>query len=61
MKIFSGVKPSGDLHLGNYVGALRQWIALQENNECFFCIVDLHALTVRIDPTELRRRTLEAA
>lgn len=61
MKIFSGVKPSGTLHLGNYLGALRQWVALQNDHECLFCIVDLHALTVRIDPALLRRLTLETA
>lgn len=61
MKIFSGVKPSGIIHLGNYIGALRQWIAVQESSECLFCIVDLHALTVRIDPKMLRKRTLETA
>ena len=61
MKIFSGVKPSGIIHLGNYIGALRQWVALQNDHDCLFCIVDLHALTVRIDPALLRRLTLETA
>ncbi|MBI4252685.1 tryptophan--tRNA ligase [Candidatus Uhrbacteria bacterium] len=61
MRIFSGIKPSGDLHLGNYIGALSQWIALQDAHECIYCVVDLHALTVAIDPSELRRRTLDAA
>ncbi len=61
MKIFSGIKPSGIIHLGNYLGALRQWVALQNDQECLFCIVDLHALTVRIDPALLRRLTLETA
>lgn len=61
MKIFSGIKPSGIIHLGNYLGALRQWVTLQNDHECLFCIVDLHALTVRIDPALLRRLTLETA
>ncbi|MBI4599587.1 tryptophan--tRNA ligase [Candidatus Uhrbacteria bacterium] len=61
MKIFSGIKPSGIIHLGNYIGALRQWVILQDAHECLFCIVDLHALTVRVDPALLRRLTLETA
>lgn len=61
MKIFSGIKPSGDLHLGNYIGAISQWIALQDTHECIYCVVDLHALTAAIDPEELRRRTLDTA
>ncbi len=59
MRVFSGIKPSGDLHLGNYIGAISQWIALQKKHECMYSIVDLHALTVKIDPQELRRRTLD--
>ncbi|MEG3639044.1 tryptophan--tRNA ligase [Magnetococcus sp. PR-3] len=51
--VFSGAQPTGQLTLGNYLGALRQWIALQEDHECIFCVVDLHALTVRQDPKEL--------
>jgi tryptophanyl-tRNA synthetase len=61
MRIFSGVKPSGVIHLGNYIGALRQWVAVQDAHECMFCIVDLHAVTVRIDPAALRMFTLQTA
>lgn len=60
-KVFSGVQPSGKLHLGNYLGAFRQWLALQEQHEALFCIVDLHAITVPYDPKELARRTFETA
>ena len=57
--IFSGIQPSGMLTLGNYIGALRNWVALQNDYDCYFCVVDLHAITVRQNPAELRRRTLE--
>jgi tryptophanyl-tRNA synthetase len=60
-RIFSGVKPSGPLHLGNYLGALRNWVELQREYESFFCIVNLHAITVPQDPNELRERTRETA
>jgi tryptophanyl-tRNA synthetase len=60
-RVLSGIQPSGDLHLGNYLGALRNWVAHQHDNDAFYCIVDLHALTLDIDPAELRRRTLDAA
>jgi tryptophanyl-tRNA synthetase len=59
--VFSGVQPSGDFHLGNYLGAFRQWVAAQHDSDSYFCVVDLHALTLEIDPAELRRRTLDAA
>ncbi len=59
--VFSGIQPSGDFHLGNYVGALRNWAAAQHEHSAYFCVVDLHALTLEIDPEELRRRTLESA
>lgn len=52
--IFSGIQPSGIIHLGNYLGAIKQWLALPKKYECFFCLVDLHALTVRQDPQLLR-------
>jgi tryptophanyl-tRNA synthetase len=58
-RIFSGVQPTGNLHLGNYLGAIRNWVALQKENECIFCIVDLHAITVPQDPAELTRNTRE--
>lgn len=57
--IFSGVKPSGDLTLGNYLGAIKNWAELQDEYECYYCVVDLHAITVHQEPKELRRRTLE--
>ncbi|MFZ1720485.1 MAG: tryptophan--tRNA ligase [Candidatus Moraniibacteriota bacterium] len=60
-RIFSGIQPSGNLHLGNYLGAIRQWVDLQNDYEAIFCIVDLHAITVPQDPIELRRKTLEIA
>ena len=60
-RIFSGVQPTGNLHLGNYLGAIRNWVALQHDYECIFCIVDLHALTLPQDPDELRSVTREVA
>ena len=60
-RIFSGIQPSGNLHLGNYLGALKNWVLLSEKYDCFYCIVDMHAITVRQTPVELRRRTLEMA
>jgi tryptophanyl-tRNA synthetase len=58
-RIFSGIQPTGNLHLGNYLGAVRNWVALQHDYECIFCIVDLHALTMPQDPDELRAATRE--
>lgn len=60
-RVFSGIQPTGLIHLGNYVGALRQWVELQRQYESFFCIVDLHAVTVPYEPSELQQRILEAA
>jgi tryptophanyl-tRNA synthetase len=57
--IFSGIQPSGTLTLGNYIGALRNFAILQEDYECFYCVVDMHAITVRQDPAALRRRCME--
>ena len=57
--IFSGIKPSGDLTLGNYLGAIKNWVKLQDEYDCLFCVVDLHAITVKQIPADLRRRTLE--
>lgn len=59
MRIFSGIRPTGGLHIGNYLGAIKQWIKLQEKNECVFCIVDLHAITTPYDPKELQKNILE--
>jgi|SRR5579883_551389 len=58
-RIFSGIQPTGNLHLGNYLGAIRNWVALQHDYDCIFCIVDLHALTLPQDPDELRQSTRE--
>lgn len=60
-RVFSGVQPTGDIHIGNYLGAMRQFVALQDDYECFFCAVDLHALTVPQDPKVLKEKTIELA
>jgi tryptophanyl-tRNA synthetase len=60
-RVFSGVQPSGEFHLGNYLGALRQWVADQHQYDATYCVVDLHALTLDHDPALLARRTLDAA
>lgn len=60
-KVFSGIQPSGTFTLGNYMGAVRHWGALQENYDCVYCVVDMHAITVRQEPAALRRKTLEAS
>ena len=60
-RVFSGVQPSGDPQLGNYIGAFKNWVERQDDKENFFCIVDLHAITVDVDPEELRRQTRELA
>jgi tryptophanyl-tRNA synthetase len=60
-KIFSGIQPSGELHIGNYLGAVKNWVALQRQYESFFCIVDYHAITVPYDPADLRQRTRDMA
>lgn len=57
--IFSGIQPSGNLTLGNYLGAIKNWVKLQEEYDCYYCVVDLHAITVKQEPKDLRRRTLE--
>jgi tryptophanyl-tRNA synthetase len=61
-RILSGIQPTADsLHLGNYLGAVQQWVALQDGNDAFYCIVDLHALTIETEPQAMRKRTLAAA
>jgi tryptophanyl-tRNA synthetase len=60
-RILSGAQPTGELHLGNYLGALKNWVALQDEYECFYCIVNLHAITVPQNPSELKRKTLDLA
>ena len=60
-RIFSGAQPTGQLHIGNYLGALRNWVALQDEYESFYCIVNLHAITLPQDPAILRQKTLDLA
>jgi len=61
MRIFSGIQPTGAKHLGNYIGAIRNYVATQEKGESFFCIVDLHSITTEFDPDDLRESTLSLA
>ncbi len=60
-RIFSGAQPTGELHIGNYLGALKNWVALQHDYESFFCIVNLHAVTLPQDPKVLKKKTLDLA
>ncbi|MFZ2193407.1 MAG: tryptophan--tRNA ligase [Candidatus Moraniibacteriota bacterium] len=60
-RIFSGIQPSGNLHIGNYLGAIQNWVKLQNEYDSIFCVVDMHAITVPQDPAVLRRRTIEIA
>ena len=57
--IFSGIQPSGELTLGSYLGAIKNWVTLADDYDCFYCIVDMHAITVRQNPADLRRRSLQ--
>lgn len=59
-RVLSGIQPSGIIHIGNYLGALKNWVELQQEMECFFCIVDLHAITVSYEPAELPKRVIDA-
>ena len=61
MRIFSGIQPTGAKHIGNYSGGFRQYAAMQEQGDAFYCIVDLHSITVEYDPSDLRERTLDLA
>ena len=58
-RVFSGVQPTGNLHLGNYLGAIKRFVALQRPYECIYCVVDMHAITVSQDPAELTRNIRE--
>lgn len=60
-RVFSGVQPTGNIHIGNYLGALKQFVELQNDNDCVYCIVDMHSITVPQNPKELRRHTLDVA
>ena len=53
-RVFSGIQPTGNIHIGNYLGALKQYVELQDNSDCIYCIVDLHSITVPQDPKKLR-------
>ncbi len=59
--VFSGVQPTGNLHLGNYLGAIKRWVEMQATQDCIYCVVDMHALTVSPDPAELQQSTREVA
>jgi tryptophanyl-tRNA synthetase len=59
--VFSGLQPTGNIHIGNYLGALRNWVKLQEEYDCIYCVVDLHAITVPLDPAEFNKDRLAAA
>jgi len=61
MRVFSGIRPTGELHIGNYFGAIKQWIELQEKHDCVFCIVDLHAVTTPYLPENLQKNILDLA
>src|SRR5581483_7654717 len=60
-RIFSGIQPSGELHLGNYLGAVRNWVALQDQYRCFYCVVDYHAITQAYEPAAMQARTRQMA
>jgi tryptophanyl-tRNA synthetase len=60
-RVFSGIQPSGNLHIGNYLGALKNWVRMQHDYECIYCIVDLHAITLYQDPKELRKKIRDIA
>jgi len=60
-RVFSGIQPSGELHIGNYLGAVKNWVELQSRHECIYCIVDYHAITGAYEPADLRRRTRDMA
>src|SRR5512146_1443470 len=59
MRIFSGIQPTGEKHFGNYAGGFRQYVQTQERGDAFFCIVDLHSITVQYEPEQLRRATYD--
>ena len=61
MRVFSGIRPTGDIHLGNYLGAIKQWVDLQNQADCIFCVVDLHAVTTPFDPKKMQAQIFEVA
>ena len=60
-RVFSGIQPTGDIHIGNYVGALKQWVSLVKEYECIYSVVDYHAITVEYQPGEMTERTFNTA
>src|SRR2546426_1596905 len=60
-RVFSGIQPSGELHIGNYLGAVQNWVKLQQQHDCLFCVVDLHAITQAYEAASLSQRTLDMA
>src|SRR5256714_13070261 len=60
-RVFSGIQPSGELHIGNYLGAVQNWVRLQHQHDCLFSVVDLHAITQAYEPATLSQRTLDMA
>src|SRR3970282_1122447 len=60
-RLFSGIQPSGDVHIGNYLGAIRNWVRMIDQDDCIFCIVDYHAITIEYNPEEMQKRILNAA
>src|SRR6266550_3001535 len=60
-RVFSGIQPSGELHIGNYLGAVQNWVKLQHQHDCLFCVVDLHAITQPYDAATLAQRTIDMA
>lgn len=61
LRVFSGIQPSGSIHIGNYAGAIKNWVELQKDNECVYCIVDYHAMTIPYEPSQMHQRVLDAA
>lgn len=60
MRVFSGIRPTGNIHIGNYLGAIKKWVQLQDKNECVFCLVDMHAITTPYEPKEMKKNISEA-
>ena len=60
-RVFSGIQPTGELHIGNWLGAVKNWVALQRQYDCIYCVVDMHAITMFQDPPALRESTREVA
>ncbi|MFH1481387.1 MAG: tryptophan--tRNA ligase, partial [Pseudomonadota bacterium] len=60
-RVFSGIQPTGNIHIGNYLAAVKHWVSIQDKYDCIYCLVDLHAITVPQDPHELRSKTREVA